>query len=78
MSDQISEIHNMLAANTAAQTGMAHDIAWIRERVTAGDARVDIHEKRLTSLERWRSWTAGIVAAIGALIGYAGTHAVKP
>lgn len=32
------------------------------------EARRD-HERRLQKLERWRSWLAGAVAALGALFG---------
>lgn len=35
---------------------------------TAMDKRLDEHEKRLSVLERYRSWQLGVSAAIGTLI----------
>lgn len=45
------------------------DVRWIKESLKRGTERLDKHDKRLGSLERWRTWTAGIGATLAGLIG---------
>lgn len=37
--------------------------------VKAQGVRTDAHDKRLSSLERWRTWSAGVGATVAGLLG---------
>jgi len=42
----------------------------LREMRKMLSERLDEHEQRITSLERWRSWVLGAAAAVGAAASY--------
>lgn len=42
----------------------------LREMRKMLSGRLDEHEQRITSLERWRSWVLGAAATVGAAASY--------
>lgn len=73
---ELAEIRNALASIRDAQTKTATDVGWIRQSMERGSKRMDEHDKRLGSLERWRTWSAGIGMSVAALLGLG--HLPKP
>lgn len=45
------------------------DVRWIKDSLKRGTERLDKHDSRIGSLERWRTWSAGIGATIAGIIG---------
>jgi hypothetical protein len=67
----LAEIRATLSAiqqNTAATRA---DVDWIKRGMERGSARMDDHDKRIGSLERTRSWYAGVSALAGGMVTYA-------
>ena len=68
---EVGEIRE-LAARTDA------NVDWIRDAIDHQVKRGDDHDKRLSRVERWQHWMAGIGAAIVGLLGIGGGHGLKP
>lgn len=49
-------------------------LSGLDEKITRMSTAVDALGPRVSSLEKWRAWTAGVAAAIGALIGWSSKH----
>jgi len=41
----------------------------ILEQLTVSNTRLNSHASRITSLERWKTYTLGVVAAAAAILG---------
>jgi len=75
MSDPV--VHSQLADIQRTLGHLQGQGEAIIERLDAGSARMDAHDKRITGLERWRTWVAGISAGMGALFGAGSSHFPK-
>lgn len=61
----MSELQKIYAEVAATRA----DVRWIKQTLADGAGKLEKHDERISSLERWRTWLAGAGAVIAGFFG---------